>query len=158
MSNLIYTLFLGLLFVPSTMPTTSLEEDSKKTIVGTWITIDHVSGKERSHVKIYKAKNGMYYGKIIKLVSPPKGNENPLCTKCPKKDYRYNKPIIGLVVISRLKASKDLKSASKGKVLDPETGYLVDCKMELTDDDKLAVRGYWKVPSIGTTQTWKRLK
>ena len=118
MSNLIYTLFLSLLLIPSTF--TLSGENNEATILGTWVTVDDVSGKERSHVKIYRAKNGMYYGKIVKLISPPEGNENPLCTKCPKKDYRYNKPIIGLVVITRLKASKDLKSATKGKVLDPE--------------------------------------
>lgn len=159
MSNFIYALFLSLLIVPASIQTTDVEEDTTKTIVGTWISIDHNSGKESSHIKIYKAKNGMYYGKVVKLLFKPEGQENPVCTKCPEDDYRYNQPIVGLVVISKLKASKDLKAATKGKVLDPETGYIVDCKIELAGNgDKLKVRGYWKFPSIGQTQTWKRLK
>ncbi|MFK7949633.1 MAG: DUF2147 domain-containing protein [Saprospiraceae bacterium] len=159
MSNLIYGLFLSLLFVPSAIPTTDLETNTDKTIVGTWVSVDHESGEERSHIKIYKAKNGMYYGKIIKLLFQPEGQENPVCTNCPEDDYRYNKPIVGLVVISRLKAVKGLKAATKGKVLDPESGLIVDCKVELAGKgDKLKVRGYWKLPSIGQTQTWKRLK
>lgn len=159
MSNLIYALFLGLIFIPSSVPTTDLHESAEKTIVGTWVSVDHDSGEERSHIRIYKAKNGMYYGKIVKLLFKPEGQENPVCTRCPKDDYRYNQPIVGLVVISRLKASKDLTSAVKGKVLDPESGAIVDCQVELTDNgDKLDVRGYWKLPSLGITQTWKRLK
>lgn len=159
MSNLISVLFLSLLFVPSSILTTDLNEKAEKTIVGTWISVDHDSGEERSHIRIYKAKNGMYYGKITNLLFKPEGQDNPICTRCPKDDYRYNQPIVGLVVISKLKASKDLKSAVKGKVLDPESGAIVDCKIEVADNgNKLKVRGYWKISSLGLTQTWKRLK
>lgn len=155
MSNLIYGLFVSLLLVPFSNQTTT--PTSTKTIVGTWVSIDE--GEEKSHIKIYKAKNGLYYGKILKLLFKPEGQENPICTNCPKDDYRYNKPIKGLVVISKLKASKDLKSAKKGKVLDPDSGYIVDCQIELGENsDILKVRGYWKMPSLGVTQTWKRLK
>ena len=158
MNNLIYTLFLSLLLIPFSNQTTI--DTSTKTIVGTWISVDDQTGEEKSHIKIYKAKNGMYYGKILKLLFKPEGQENPICTRCPKDDYRYNKPIKGLVVISKLKARKDLKSAKKGKVLDPDSGYIVDCQIELDDDDVdiLKVRGYWKMPSLGVTQTWKRLE
>ena len=38
-------------------------------IVGEWTTIDDKSGKAVSVVKIYKEKD-LYYGKIIKLISP----------------------------------------------------------------------------------------
>lgn len=154
MSNLIYALLVSLLLVPFSNESV---DTTTKNITGTWISVD--DGEEKSHIKIYKAKNGMYYGKILKLLFKPEGQENPVCTRCPEDDYRYNKPIKGLVVISKLKASKDLKSAKKGKVLDPDTGYIVDCQIELGDNsDILKVRGYWKTPRIGVTQTWKRLK
>ena len=159
MSNLITVLLLSLLFAQSSILTADLAENTEKTIVGTWVSVDHDSGEERSHIRIYKAKNGMYYGKIVKLLFKPEGQENPVCTRCPKNDYRYNQPIVGLIVISRLKAAKDLKSAVKGKVLDPESGAIVGCQIEVADNgNKLKVRGYWKLPSIGLTQTWKRLK
>ncbi|NJN77550.1 MAG: DUF2147 domain-containing protein [Saprospiraceae bacterium] len=157
MSNLIYALSFSLLLVPFSDKTI---ETATKTIVGTWISVDDKTGEERSHIKIYKSKNGLYYGKILKLLFKPEGQDNPICTNCPKDDYRYNQPIKGLVVISQLKGSKDLKSAVRGKVLDPETGYIVDCQIELDEDndDILKVRGYWKMVSIGVTQTWKRLE
>ncbi len=37
-------------------------------IVGMWKTIDDDTGEAKSYVKIYKAKNGFYYGKITKLL------------------------------------------------------------------------------------------
>lgn len=159
MNNLICTLLLGLVFIPFSKQKT-IPPSTTKTIVGTWISIDDLTGEERSHIKIYKAKNGLYYGKLIKLLFKPEGQENPKCTRCPKDDYRYNQPIIGAVLLTQLEGSKDLKSAKKGKVLDPESGYIVDCQVELDDDndDILKVRGYWKIVSIGRTQTWKRLE
>lgn len=157
MSNLICTLFLSLLFIP--FSNQIIIPSSTKTIVGTWISVDDLTGEKRSHIKIYKAKNGTYYGKVVKLLFRPEGQENPRCTRCPKGDYRYNQPIVGLVVLSRMKASKDLKSAKKGKALDPESGHIVDCQVELSDDvNILKMRGYWKIPSIGRTQTWIRLE
>lgn len=131
-----------------------------QTIVGTWKTIDHESGKTKSLVKIYKAKNGKYYGKIIKLFQfAPNIPKNPKCIKCSKKDYRYNQPIIGMAILTKLKASKDLKSASGGKVLNPEDGKSYDCKISVTKDGKkLKMRGYIGIPAIGETQTWIRVK
>lgn len=158
MRNLLFTIGLGLTLMTFSSSTT-LEEGDAKTIVGTWISVDHDSGEDRSLIKIYKAKNGLYYGKILKLLFDPGVEGTVVCTRCPKDDYRYNQPIIGLVVITKLRANSDLTAAVKGKVLDPETGYIVDCQIELADDgNQLKVRGYWKLPSIGVTQTWKRLK
>ena len=131
---------------------------SSQTIVGSWKTIDDQTGEAKSIVKIFKAKDGLYYGKITKILYRPKGTpENPTCTKCPKNDYRHNKPIEGLVIISKLKGSKDLKTATGGTVLDPETGKSYDCKLTITDNGKkLKMRGYVGIQSIGRTQVWIR--
>jgi uncharacterized protein (DUF2147 family) len=131
-----------------------------KTIVGVWQQIDHESGKVASHIKIYKGSNGKYFGKIIKLLNQPANQpKNPKCQKCPKKDYRYNQPFIGMNVLTNLKASKDLRSASGGKALAPKKGKIFNCQIKLTNDNKkLKVRGYIGVPAIGLTQTWIRKK
>jgi uncharacterized protein (DUF2147 family) len=157
MNNLLITTIFSLMLMIFSS-SSSLHESEAKTIVGTWISVDHNTGEDRSLIKIYKAKNGLYYGKIVKLLFDPGIEGKILCIRCPKDDYRYNQPIIGLVVITRLKANSDLTAAVKGKVLDPESGAIVDCQIELADNgQKLKVRGYWKVPAVGVTQTWKRL-
>lgn len=131
-----------------------------QTISGVWQQIDHESGKVASHIKIYKGTNGKYYGKILKLLNQPASQpKNPKCEQCPKKDYRYNQPIIGMNVLTNLKANKDLKSATNGKALAPKSGRIFDCKIKLTDNGKkLKVRGYLGIPALGLTQTWTRLK
>jgi len=95
-------------------------ENAGTTIVGTWKTIDDETGKARSHVKVFKAKNGMYYGKIEKLLNrTPDEGVDPYCEVCPKDDYRYKKRVIGMNIVTKMKASKDVKSASGGQILDP---------------------------------------
>ena len=41
---------------------------SAQNILGSWKTIDDATGKAKSIVRIYKAKNGKVYGKIEKLL------------------------------------------------------------------------------------------
>ena len=131
-----------------------------QTIVGTWKTVDSRTGTAKSYLRIYKAKNGLYYGKVLKLLNRPAGeNPNPNCINCPTTDYRHNKPVIGMVIMTRLKASKDLKSATGGKILDPEVGKSFDCQIRLSSDgNTLKMRGYLGMPTIGRTQVWTRVK
>jgi uncharacterized protein (DUF2147 family) len=131
-----------------------------QTIVGVWKTIDDKTGKARSHVKIYKGKDGKYYGKIIKLLNRTKEEgDDPYCTKCSKKDYRHNKRVIGMNIMTRMKGGKGLKSASGGKILDPKNGKVYGCNMKLSENGKkLKVRGYLGFSALGRTQTWIRLK
>jgi uncharacterized protein (DUF2147 family) len=135
-------------------------ESAGTTIVGTWKTIDDETGKARSHVKIYKAKDGKYYGKIEKLLNRTKEEgDDPYCKVCPKDDYRYNKRVIGMSIVSRMKGSSDLKSASGGKILDPKSGKSYKCSMSVADGGKkLNVRGYMGISALGRTQTWIRIK
>lgn len=133
----ILTLLLGLV-LSSTL--------SAQSIIGEWKTIDDNTGEERSIVKIYKAKNGKIYGKIVKLLDLSNG-ENPICDKCP--DDRKGKPVLGLVIIKGL--SQNGSNWKGGKILDPENGKEYSCKLWL-EDGNLKVRGYWGI--IYRTQTW----
>ncbi len=123
-------------------------------IVGVWKTIDDDTGKAKSHVKIYKAKNGFYYGKIIKLLDKPQDEK---CDKC--KGALKDKPIVGMVILIKMKEGKD--GLEGGKIMDPGNGKFYHCSMELDDKNpnKLEVRGSldswgW----AGRTQYWYRLK
>ena len=70
-------------------------------IVGVWslpFLKGKDKGKERSNVEIFE-KDGVYYGKIVKL--SPGVPANALCITC-KKD-RKDKPLMGLLVLWGLK-------------------------------------------------------
>lgn len=119
-----------------------------QSIVGEWKTIDDVTHKPKSVVKIWEIK-GKYYGKIVKLFPEPGDDPNPKCTEC--TDYRKNKPIIGMTIIKHLK--KDGNEWTGGEILDPESGNIYKCKVWL-ENGNLQVRGYIGFSLIGRSQTW----
>lgn len=124
-------------------------------VTGTWETYDDESGELQSVVKIYE-KSGKIYGKIIELhnVKPfnMKGENNePICVNC--TDYRKNKPLKGMKIISGLKKDGNEWYADNA-ILDPNNGTIYDCKIWLESNDELAVRGY--VGWFFRTQYWKR--
>ncbi len=117
-----------------------------QSIIGSWKTIDDETNKAKSIIRIYKATNGKFYGKVEKLLDKS-GGENPLCDKCP--DSRKNQPILDMVLIKDLE--QDGNEWKNGKVLDPEKGKEYNCKLWI-ENGKLQVRGYWGV--FYRTQTW----
>lgn len=117
-----------------------------QSIVGTWKTVDDVTGKTKSLIKIYEAQNGKVYGKVEKILDTSKG-EDPLCTLCPGD--RKNKKILGMVLIRDMVKSGDVWK--DGKILDPENGKEYSCKLWV-ENGQLKVRGYWGV--FYRTQTW----
>ena len=121
-------------------------------IVGMWKTIDDETKEEKSYVKIYKASNGFYYGKVTKLLKDPQDKK---CEEC--KGKLHNKPIVGMVILIKMKADGD--KLEDGKILDPGNGKFYHCTMELDSNDKLKVRGSldgWGI--AGRTQYWYRIK
>lgn len=120
-----------------------------QSIVGQWKTIDDETGKEKSIIRIFKATNGKYYGKVVKLLDLSKG-ENPKCEKCP--DERKNQPIIDMILIKDMIQNSEVWS--NGRILDPEKGKEYNCKLWI-EDGKLKVRGYWG--PFYRTQTWYKV-
>lgn len=123
-------------------------------VVGVWKTIDDETNKAKSHVKIYKAKNGKYYGKIVKLLNRAKGDEDPICNVCPGKDK--GKKIVGMLIVKGLK--KDGNEYNGGTIMDPKSGKVYTCKLWNEGENKLKVRGYLGISALGRTQTWHRVK
>jgi len=123
-------------------------------IVGTWKTIDDETGEAKSHVKIFKATNGYYYGRIIKLIG--KGDVVE-CTNCTGDLKGEN--VVGMLIITKMEVDGDM--LEDGQIMDPSSGTYYYCSLELDDDNKdiLEVRGSvdsWGL--AGRTQTWHRLK
>ncbi len=120
-------------------------------IVGNWKTVDDKTSEERSIVSIYQAEDGLYYGKIAKMLV---GEPGLLCTECEGADH--NKPLEGLVIIRGMKAEKG--ELVGGRVLDPESGKFYYGKIYLKDG-KLVLRGSLdKRGFLGRNQTWLRAK
>lgn len=122
-----------------------------QSVIGRWKTVDDVSGKERGVVEIYE-HNGKIYGKIIEIFDPR--HKDKKCILCEGEDK--NKPILGMNFIKGLK--KDGTEYSGGKILDPESGKLYKCYINLENKDKLKVRGYIGISLFGRTQYWYRVK
>lgn len=119
-------------------------------ILGDWKTVDDKTGEQRSIVTIYKGSDGLYYGKISKLLMYAELDLK--CDQC--KDEDHNKPIEGLVIIRGMKAENG--ELVGGKVLDPESGKFYYGKIYLKDG-KLILRGSLdKRGFLGRNQTWVR--
>ncbi len=123
---------------------------AQKDIVGKWKTIDDKTHKPKSVVYIYKAHNGKYFGRIVKLFPAPGEDPNPKCDKC--RGAKHNKPILGMVILTNLeKVGPNLWD--NGRILDPESGNVYSVKMWL-ENGKLHVRGYIGFSLLGRSQVW----
>ena len=119
-------------------------------ILGDWKTVDDKTGERRSVVTIYKGSDGLYYGKISKMLMYT--DMDLKCDQCKGEDH--NAPIEGLVIIRGMKAENG--ELVGGKVLDPESGKFYYGKIYLKDG-KLVLRGSLdKRGFLGRNQTWIR--
>ena len=115
-------------------------------IVGDWKTVDDKTGEKRSIVTIYKGSDGLYHGKISKMLM----YSDLKCEAC--KDEDKNAPLEGLVIIRGMKAEDG--QLVGGKVLDPESGKFYYGKISMKDG-KLVLRGSLdKHGFLGRNQTW----
>ena len=120
---------------------------AQSSIVGDWLTVDDSTGDNYGIVRIYQASDGLYYGKILKILVGP---EDVVCVKCEGEDH--NKPVQGLVIIRGMRMENgELRG---GKVLDPNNGKFYYGKIYLKDG-KLVLRGSLdKYGVLGRNQVW----
>ena len=117
---------------------------------GRWKTIDDETGKVKSIVEIYQAKDGSYAGKVAEILHSERG-PNPTCDKC--KGANKDKPVKGMTILWGLKADGD--EWTGGTVLDPAKGKTYKSKVKLIDGGaKLGVSGC--VAFICREQVWVR--
>ena len=119
-------------------------------VTGLWRVVDDKDGVEKSIVQIFE-QNNMYYGRIVRLLAASKRTH---CEKC-YGDLK-GKPLTGMIIMFDLE--KTPKGGKNGKVLDPGSGNIYSCSIELVGPDKLKLRGYLGVPSVGKTSYWTRDK
>lgn len=128
-----------------------LSQAADPSIAGVWsvpILKGKDKGKERSNVEIFE-KDGVYYGKIVKLPTTP---ANAVCTKC--KDDKKDKPLMGMLVLRNLK--KESGRYDGGKIYDVDEGKEYKCSLVLISPDKLQVTA--SLLFISESHYWKRVK
>ena len=129
-----------------------LLQAAESSIVGVWslpILKGKDKGKERSNVEIFE-KDGVYYGKIVKLTTAP---ADAICTKC-KKD-RKDKPLMGMLVLWDLK--KEAGRYVEGKVYDVDEGKDYKCSATVVSQDKLKITACLLL-GICESHYWTRVK
>ena len=122
-----------------------------KAILGDWKTVDDKTGEKRSIVTIYKGTDGLYYGKISKMLM---GEPGLKCTECVDADH--NAPLEGLIIIRGMSFNAEKNQLENGRVLDPESGKFYYGKI-YPKDGNLVLRGSLdKRGFLGRNQTWIR--
>ena len=124
---------------------------AQNTILGKWKSFDDKTKEAKSIVEIFERASKIY-GRIIKTFPKPGANADPICSKCPQEDSRFNKKIIGMEIITDLTQDED--EFTDGQILDPEIGKIYKCKLWVKNGE-LQVRGY--LGPFYRTQTWQRM-
>jgi uncharacterized protein (DUF2147 family) len=133
--------------------------DDGGAILGVWATERTENGN--AHVEISK-NGGKYRGQIIWLEQPnyPQDDDGgmggqPKVDRANPDEKLRSRPIIGLRLIDGSEYAGD-KKWKNGTIYDPETGKTYKCKMRLTDEGVLKVRGYIGFSLLGRTTEWTR--
>lgn len=135
------------IFITLLMIGWAIAGQAQNSIVGDWMTVDDATGDSYSIVRIYKATDGLYYGKVAKILMGP---ADVVCVRCEGADH--NKPIQDLVIIRGMRMENgELRG---GKVLDPNNGKFYYGKIYLKNGN-LVLRGSLdKAGILGRNQTW----
>ncbi len=118
-------------------------------IVGIW-----VPAKGSSQVRIFKATNGKYYGKVEWL----KTEKDKLDVNNPDVSQR-DKKILGLMILKDFSYNEAKKRWEGGTVYDPDNGKTYDCYMwfDTDNNDVMTLKGYvLGMKFVGRSEDWKR--
>ena len=119
--------------------------------LGRWKTIDDATGKPKSVVEIYRARDGSVAGRVVEILDLKDGPIPP-CKAC--KGPLHGKPIRGLVVLWGLRPDGD-GGWSGGRVLDPENGKDYKAKLALLEGGRaLGMSGC--IAFLCRQQVWRR--
>ncbi|MBN2813915.1 MAG: DUF2147 domain-containing protein [Bacteroidales bacterium] len=135
-------IILGLLF------SASFAFSQADKIVGIW-----VPAKGTSQVRIFKATNGKFYGKVEWLET----EKDKLDVNNPDPGQR-NKKIWGLMILKDFSYNAEKNRWEGGTVYDPDNGKTYDCYMWFEgDDNKMTLKGYvLGMKFVGRAEDWTR--
>ncbi len=140
---------ISLVFFTSTIYAANLN-----TPVGYWKTIDDVTGKPKSILKITETAQHTLQAQVMRIYPSPGKDQNELCEAC--EGANHNKRIVGMFIMWGVKQDGD--NWDGGRILDPKTGNIYRCSLKLTNNgSELEAHGYIGISLIGRTQTWIRV-
>lgn len=118
-------------------------------VLGTWLNEEGTS-----HIRIFKATNGNYYGKIEWLKEEPDKRDihNP-------DESKREVPLMGLSIFKGFSYNAKKERWDGGTIYDPKNGKTYDCYMWFDGDlNTLYIKGYvLGMKFIGRETIWKRV-
>ena len=115
-----------------------LNVHAQQAVIGHWKTIDDATGKPKSVVEIYQARDGSFAGRVTEILDTTHGKD-PDCINC--SGSNKDKPIKGMVILWGLKPD-GTDHWTGGRVLDPDNGKTYKSKLELLEGGrKLGMSG-----------------
>lgn len=112
------------------------------------------NAEKTSKIRIFKATDGKYYGKIEWLKLPNDENGKPRTDKKNPDDKKKMNPLMGIQILSGFSLTSDVNVLEGGKVYDPNNGKTYCGKLTIKDNI-IDLRGYicgfsW----LGRTSQW----
>ena len=149
MKTKFFTLFALVLF----FSTSCLFAQDADDILGFWLTQEG-----DSQVKIFKAKDGKYYGDIKWLKTPNEEDGSAKLDKNNSDEKLKKRPIMGLQLLKAFEYNSKNKEWVNGTIYDPKNGKTYKCFMQFKDDEKkiLYVKGFIGISLIGREVEWTR--
>lgn len=144
---MVATKLLGSMTIAVTLVGSSIGVFAQDAIEKTWY-----NQEKTAKVKVFKATDGKFYGKIVWLKEPNNAQGKPRTDiNNPKKEHQ-NDALLGLQMLKNFEKDGS-HGYSGGTIYDPKNGKTYSCKMTL-NGDKLDVRGYVGISLLGRTTTW----
>ncbi len=119
-------------------------------IVGTWYT-----STKNAKVSIFKTGN-MFYGKIIWLKNPNEDDNKPKVDKNNPDEKLRSRHISGMLILKSFEFNTSDNNWQNGEIYDPKNGKTYSCKLTLSNQNTLEVRGFIGISLIGRTEIWTR--
>jgi uncharacterized protein (DUF2147 family) len=131
--------------------------DEADEIVGLWIT----EGEDHARVEI-RREGDEYRGRIVWLAEPefPEGDTMAGRIKIDRNNpdpALRERPIVGLEILEGFRWAGGERWTG-GKIYDPKNGKTYRCRIRLTEDGALRVRGFVGISLLGRTAVWTRFR
>ena len=112
------------------------------------------SAEKTSKIRIYKATDGKYYGKIVWLKTLTDTNGKPRTDKENPDKKKQSNPLIDLLILSGFNLTNDNNVLEGGKVYDPNNGKTYCGKLTLKTNF-IDMKGFiCSMSFLGRTTQW----
>jgi uncharacterized protein (DUF2147 family) len=112
------------------------------------------NAEKSSKIRIFKATDGRYYGKIVWLKTPNDPNGQARTDNKNPDDEKKTKPLMDLMILSGFSLTNDNNVLEGGKVYDPNNGKTY-CGKLTVKGNTIDLRGFiCGMSLLGRTSQW----